>query len=513
MDSFKLPFLDHLFEPIIIVTENKRTVYFNHYFSAFSRYSPRMVKREENFTNFFFNSSIDIVKFFNNAFKKDNSSVTEEIQISFKDLSATYEVVIKVVPLLLENKKHFLICFHDLSIEKKLYDKYRTQLEELRKGHAQIVQADKLTSIGELTASITSDINNPLTTATGNCELMGSYFTEGDLNKNKKPLIKCNDELKNSLGRINEIILNMKNFLGTDEDKKEYCHLKDVITDAIGLVSPAFKEVGYEIERDFKDENIASFIDRIKIEQILVNLLENSFYAMQEAKQKNGVVAIKLYQQDEYVIIDIKDNGPGIPSESKDKIFNTFFSTKKSAGGSGLGLAISSKIIDAHQGTLNLEQMDAPGALFRIRLPILELGSVLLHQYTSHPLNFEETKEGIKIMVLEHDVKSLNTLTEFLELDGHTAIGSVNGMNALKILKSIEVDLIITCFDMPKMNGSVFAKKVREMGINCPILYLIDKKHEKKFIEDKDKYQVSGFIPRPFKQKEVLRVINSILKN
>lgn len=515
MDSYETSCLDHLFEPVIIVDENKRLVYYNHYFSAFSRYSPRMLRKEEDFTNFFFNSSINIVDFFEQAMEKEESSITEEIQISFKELVATYEVVIKIIPLLSKEKRHFLICFHDLSIEKKLYDKYRTQLDELKESHAQIVQADKVTSIGELTASITSDLNNPLAIASGTSDLMSAYFSENDLNRSRESLLKCNDELKSSLGRINEIILNMKNFLSTDEEKKEYCHLKDIIVDASDLVFSAFKKAGYEIERTFEDENIASFIHRIKIEQIIVNLLENSLYAMQEVGQDDGVVTIRLYQEkDEYAIIDVEDNGPGIPIESKDKIFNTFFSTKKSVGGSGLGLAISSKIIDAHHGTLKLQQKESRGALFRIRLPILELGSFLVHQYASRPADSsEEKKEGKKIMVLEHDVKVLNILTEFLEGDGHITIGSVNGVNAVKILGSIDVDLIIAGYSMPKMNGSVFTQKVREMGVRCPILYLTSEEHKDRYEEDKDKYQVAGLILKPFDQEDVLRMVESILKD
>ena len=515
MDSYEFSCLDNLFEPVIVVNEDKHLVYFNHYFSAFSRYSPRILRKEEDFTNFFFNSSIDIVEFFNQAMQKGEINGTEEIQISFKDLIATYDVVIKIIPLTFNEKKNFLICFHDLSIEKKIYDKYRTQLEELKKNHAQIIQAHKVTSIGELTASITGDLNNPLAIASGNCELMNAYFSDDDLNRARESLTKCNGELQNALGRISEIILNMKNFLSTDEEKKEYCHLKDVVTEATDSVIQSFNEVGYRVEKYFEDENIASFVHRVKIEQILVNLLENALYAMQEAKQVDGVVTIRLYQEkDEYAIIDVEDNGPGIPSESKDKIFNTFFSTKKSVGGSGLGLAISSKIIDAHRGTLKLEQKESKGALFRICLPILELGSFSQHQYSSDPLDFaEEKKEGKRIMILENDIKTLNILTEFLEEGGHITIGSVNGLNALKILASIDIDMIITGLNMPKMSGSVFTQKVREMGIRCPVLYLTSEESKVRYEEDKDKFQVAGFILKPFDQEDVLSMVKSILKD
>ncbi|MCY4524427.1 MAG: ATP-binding protein [Halobacteriovoraceae bacterium] len=515
MDNSEFSCLDYLFEPVVVIDENRFVVYFNHYFSAFSRYSPRILKKREDFSNFFFNSSIDISSFLKKAMSREDPSGTEEIQISFKDLLATYDVVIKVVPLKSKKQKCFLISFHDLSVEKKLYDKYRNQTEEIKKNHTQIVKADKLASIGELTASITNDLNNPLAIASGNCELMNAYFSEKDLNKVKESLVKCNKELQAALARINEIILNMKNFLNRDEDKKEYCHLKDIINEASDMVDQSFKKAGCAIKKDFSDENIASFVHRVKMEQIIVNLLENALYAMQDAKQQKGEVIIRLYQdKEEHAIIEVEDNGPGIPLEMRDKVFNTFFSTKKSEGGSGLGLAISTKIIDAHRGTLKLEKKESRGALFRICLPILELGGFLQHQNLGNPLDFsDDKKEGKKILVLESDIKALNVLTEFLEDTGHVSIGSVNGVNALKILKSLDVDLIITGYDMPKINGSLFTQKVREIGITCPVLYLANEDYRDKYEEDKDKYQVAGLILKPFDRDDILRIIKSIFKD
>ena len=215
----------------------------------------------------------------------------------------------------------------------------------------------------------------------------------------------------------------MKNFLSDEREKKEYCNLKDVVDNAVVAMSDNYSKANITIKKEIKDKNTISFILRLKIEQILTNLLSNSFHAMQKNNQKKGLVTIKLYQQDcEYAVIDIDDNGPGIPIESKDDIFKSFFSNSKDGSESGLGLAISSKIIEAHHGSLTLEQKKDNGALFRIRLPIVEIGSFLQHQNLQDSLDHSKKTKGGKVLILDSEVKILNILSKFLEDDGQTLL-------------------------------------------------------------------------------------------
>ena len=511
MNIDDLACFDYIFEPIVAIDDKGHLIYFNYYFPSFSRYSPRILKKYDKITNLISKSSINIPGFFKKAMKSKEVTTSEEIKIDFEGPIASYEVVIKIIPIKLENKNHFLVCFRDLSIEKKLHNKYRKQLDMLKKNHSQIVQADKITSMGELIAGITNDLNNPLAVASGNCEVMDMHFSKDNINDTKNSLMKCNRELQISLEKINEIILNMKNFLGKDGNKKEYCDLKDIIDNAVKIMSPSFKKTGIIIKKEIKDKNTTSFILREKIEQIIVNLLANALHAMQDKKQKKGEIKINLYQKDhEYAIIDVDDNGPGIPQKSQNEIFNSFFSTNKDEN-PGLGLAISSKIIDAHHGSLTLEPKKGKGALFRIKLPIMELGSFLQHQNLENSLDPTKQAKGGRILILDSEVKILNTLSKLLEEDGHAPIGSVDAANALKILNSIEVDMIVTGYNMPKMNGPVFVQKVREMNIQCPILYLTSKEYQNQCKKEKDKHQITDFILKPFNRSDILKKIKSTL--
>ena len=510
MEKKDFQYLNHLFEPLVVIDRSGNIQYYNYYFSSFTQYSPRILKKMTHFSNLFFSCSLDINKFLEDVIESKIPVISNEIQISFKDLNtSTHDIVMKAVPI----GEDILVCFHDLSVEKRLHEKYRNKLEELRRSHAQLMEIERTSSINELINGISHDINNTLAIASGNSEVIGMYLNENDINTKKDILIESNKELQSSLIRINEIILNMKRFASLDDDKKEYCQMEDVIDDAIDLVKSSFKKNGYKIIKEVPDEDIISLIHRFKIEEILVNLLENALYAMNKDRKKDGIVTIKMYQnEDDFATIDLDDNGPGIPENIRDKIFNTFFSTKQQDESSGVGLAVSSKIIDSHQGSLTLEEKKGNGALFRMRLPIVELGSYLEGKKINN-LDMDTETPNKKILVLDDDVKILNILNSFFEYDGHIFIGSTSATNALKILESIDVDLIITEYNIPNMNGSEFIKEVRKKNIKRPIAYLFDEEYKHIYERDKDKYDISDYIKKPFTKDHMSEIIKKILNN
>ena len=201
MNIKDLSCFDHIFEPIVVINDKKHIIYFNYFFSSFSHLSPRVLNKIEDFPKLITCTNLDLSAFFKKSMKKDDSTISEEIKISFEEIVASYDVVIKIIPINLENKKYFLICFRDLSIEKNLHDKYRKQLGLLKKNHSQIVQADKISSMNELIAGITSDLNNPMAVASGNCELMDMHLSKKNLDENKNSIIKCNKELATLSGK------------------------------------------------------------------------------------------------------------------------------------------------------------------------------------------------------------------------------------------------------------------------------------------------------------------------
>lgn len=510
LDKIKNEFsyLDNVFEPIVIVNKKTEIEYYNNYFSTFLKTPPRLLKKAKSLNDLMTLDSQSIQDLISDCDKIDNIILSKEMKLTPNNVDdITYVVVIKVIPL----SANYMLCFNDVSIEKMLHDKYRHQLQQLKDSHAQIVHADKLSTLGELTAGISHEINNPLTIASGSAEIIEILLAGHDLAPHKKQIEENLHNVSDALSRISDIISNMRSFLHKSEDKKEYCSLIEIIDSAIKMVEPSYKKAKVKIESKNDGSELVGFVNKIKIEQVLVNLLTNALDAVMENKTKNGKVIIGLNKDtvDECVNISVTDNGVGIKKEIFEDIFTPFYTTKDVGEGTGLGLSISSKIIEGHQGKLTFESPDGEGATFTVSLPLIEASS---YSHNEKFLGGISQKEGKKILVVDDEVQILNVLSQFLDSDEYVFIGSTNGNDALKVLQDVNVDLIITDYNMPQMNGSEFSAKVRESNITCPIFYLTSVSNISRFQEDKKKYDVNGVILKPFTQDEVLKAIQGVFK-
>ena len=508
--------LDQLFEPVIVIDRNKTVAYYNHYFSSFTKSPPRTLKKVKSLSEIFYSKAIDLEGFIDKALTNNELSISEEVDLSLqKSFNTSYIVVIKIIPFLHDKQQLFMICFHDLSIEKKLYDKYREQLGELKETHAQIIQADKLASIGELTAGISHEICNPLTIANGSTEILEMCLDDSDLNTQLDTMHSSIKDIKHAHARINSIILNMKNYMHKGrEDKKEYCNLAELIENAIHLVKPSYSDANIALATDIQVKNPVALVNPTKIEQVIVNLLKNALDSIKNSNVPNGNVKITLSvdANAHTTSITVADNGPGVPADIRDNIFDTFFTTKNIGEGTGLGLSISSKIMETHMGTLTLEDTNGPGACFKMELPIIEVSSYAENEEFLNGIDAQQIISGRKILVVDNEVQVLNIFDKFCKEEGYVFVGSVGGQSALQVLEEIPIDLIITDYHMPIMNGSEFAKTVRERGFKCPIFYLTSLSNLEHFQQDKEKYQIGGLILKPFTRDEVIKTIKLALQ-
>lgn len=507
MDKFKL--LDTLFEAIVIVDDKAKILYSNHFFSTLFKASPRVIRKLDNVFDLFEGHTPFPKELFEKARDDGGDYVSEEIDLMSTEGESPCHVVLKFTKL---EDNSVLISFNDISIEKKLYDKYRLQLEELKKTHAQILQADKLATIGELSAGISHEISNPHTIATGSMEILEEMMNS-DM-EDKDEIIKgCMEDIVESHSRINSVILNMKSFLHsqTEEEEKEYCDLEKVILDSIKFVTPSYNDHKVLLKSTFEEKDLVGLVNKVKIEQVIVNLLSNALDALVDAGVNSPEVQVVVSKDRDANLlkIRIKDNGPGVAEENKEQIFNAFFTTKDVGEGTGLGLAIASKIIEAHQGKMVLENTDK-GASFLIQLPFIEILSYTQNEMFQRARDVQD-EDTLKVMVLDNEVQVLNILNKICADEGIVFMGSANGLDALTILEDLSVDLIITDYLMPQMDGSEFSKRARELGVNCPIMYLSAASNQDAFQRDKDKYNITGMILKPFTKEEVIKAIYGAL--
>ncbi len=225
----------------------------------------------------------------------------------------------------------------------------------------QLIQAGKLAAMGKLAAGVAHEINNPLTGILAYAEDMAEGFSNDDSRKKDLQVI-----IRETL-RCRDIVRNLLDFARQEKPKLEKLIPNSVIEQSLSLIGklPQFRNITIEIALD---EDIP-FIqgDPRQLQQVILNFLMNS----SEAMNGRGVIKISTgYQRrTDRCYITVEDEGPGIPEDKIDKIFEPFFSTKET---SGLGLAVSWGIIDRHRGIIEVERSSKGGALFRIVLPAYE---------------------------------------------------------------------------------------------------------------------------------------------
>ncbi|MBA2405917.1 MAG: response regulator [Bdellovibrionales bacterium] len=500
---------DYIFDAVLVVNLKREIVYFNHQANIFFKLPPRLMKQKNFVTQISDSNDLDIEEWLSKALLSFDVLISPEIKLSIPhEADLDYHVVIKLIPLQTEKGANFAVVFHDLTVEKTLHLKYREQMEELRKTHSQILQADKLTTLGELTANISHEINNPLTIAAGHSEIIKDMLSRPNLEAKVPRLQTANNTVIESIERVNQIIKNMQDFLHQSEDQKEYCDLDTLVDSAIEWIQPAAKKANVQIRKQIKIKSVA-LANRIKLEQVIINLIKNSIDALSDSGKTEGaqiLIGLSKSDADHQTFIDVLDNGPGLLPEMKKNLFKPFQSTKDSGRGTGLGLSICQKIIESHRGRLvHLESKI--GCHFRIRLPLIEV-----YSYTRNDRSLSGSVSQKKILVLDNEVQILNVLNTFVQDDKLVFIGSSDPVDSLSFLEKANVDLILTDFSMPAMTGSEFAAKAREKGYEGPILYMTSTKNIEQFNKDKITLNIAGLIVKPFNKDDVMKTIRLALK-
>ncbi|MBD0378360.1 MAG: GHKL domain-containing protein [Flavisolibacter sp.] len=262
-------------------------------------------------------------------------------------------------------------------------------LKELRSTQAQLIQSEKMASLGELTAGIAHEIQNPLNFVNNfsdvNRELiqeMEQEMNNGNFDEAKAIVIylKENEEKIIHHGkRADAIVKGMLQHSRTSTGKKEPTDINALCDEYLRLsyygLRAKDKDFNATIKTDFDKT-----IDKINVipqdvGRVLLNLFNNAFYAVSEkaklsASSYQPTVTVCTKKLDGKVEIHVKDNGTGIPLKALDKIFQPFFTTKPAGQGTGLGLSLSYDIVKAHGGELQVEAKEGEGSSFTIQLPV-----------------------------------------------------------------------------------------------------------------------------------------------
>lgn len=258
--------------------------------------------------------------------------------------------------------EHQIEAFQEIiSLNVRLND----YIERVQRAQQQLIQAAKLSSIGQLAAAVAHELNNPLAGVLVYTKLMKEKL--GKETVDREQLQKNLDKVETAIDYCTGIIRGLLDFARQTEPHLVPVTVHRAVDKAMALVGHQAKMKRIEVVRSDQEALPLVRADFNQIVQVVVNLIVNAIQAMTEECD----LSIRTYEEEGSVKISVRDSGCGISEEHMDKLFTPFFTTREEVKGVGLGLAVSYGIIERHGGTIEVDSREGEGSVFRVVLPAL----------------------------------------------------------------------------------------------------------------------------------------------
>jgi PAS domain S-box-containing protein len=392
--------------------------------------------------------------------------------------------------------------------ERKQSEEKNRQLQQ------QLIQAQKLESLGTLASGIAHDFNNILGIILAYSSLlakikMGSEKYSESLNA-----------ITNAVQRGAALVRQILTFARKTDILFEPMNLMDLVHELLSMLQQTFPKTIIFKENIEKDIPYI-FADRTQIYQALLNLYVNA----RDAMPKSGCITLAIEKrtggqirgqfptanQDSYLCVSVTDNGMGLDEATRSRIFDPFFTTKEKGKGTGLGLSVVFGVVQTHHGFIYVESEPGKGTTFLLYLPALQ---------TIEPIRVEEGETiieeklcGTETLLVIEDEKALSELVRLLlETKGYKVHTAQDGNEAIEVYKRYkeEIDIVLTDMGLPGMVGTDVFNALREINPNVRVIFASG------VIEPDAKLELSkagakGFIQKPYNPNEILRKLREVL--
>jgi len=267
---------------------------------------------------------------------------------------------------------------------KSKHDQLKETMTQLEDAQIQMIQQEKLASIGQLAAGVAHELNNPIGFVSSNFDVLKDYFSEliehiQALDRDTVPdnvtfIIEDLPELisdsQEGLNRVTSIVRNLRDFSRVDNQQRSDYDLNAGIQSTLIVARNEYKYVA-NVETNLSELPVIS-AKGSEINDVLLNLIVNATHAIASLNMAElGLIKITSYLEDAYIVAEVEDNGPGIHESVISRIFDPFFTTKEPGKGTGLGLNIAyNTVVNKHQGVLSAESDFSHGAKFVMKLPV-----------------------------------------------------------------------------------------------------------------------------------------------
>ncbi|MCG8339411.1 MAG: ATP-binding protein [Proteobacteria bacterium] len=373
----------------------------------------------------------------------------------------------------------------------------------------QLRQSQKMEALGILSGGIAHDFNNILTSIINSAELAIEDVPIGSMTR------KDLKRILNASSRGSNLVKQILTFSRPSHQEFRPINMIKTVSESLELIKSSLPK-NISFEEDINPVALFCLGNPTQIHQIVMNLCTNSFQALKgkggkiEVSLKESYVDQKLSQQlnvnpGSYICLSIADNGPGINQQNIDKIFDPFFSTKNKDIGTGLGLSVVHGIVKGHKGGISVFSSKDDRTEFNIYIPQMEEE---LTDRGSVDASLHYGKETI--LFVEDDADQRASVPRALETLGYkvvTAENAEDGLDKFK-MKKANIDLIITDYDMPMINGFQFAETLRKISPTTPIIMVSGRQFE---FNEYEYENIKTLIVKPYDKITISGAIRSVM--
>ncbi|MCG8357913.1 MAG: PAS-domain containing protein [Kiloniellales bacterium] len=315
--------------------------------------------------------------------------------------------------------------------------------EEMARQRELLHQSEKLSALGELLAGVAHELNNPLSVLVGQAALLRETSKD-------EATAKRAEKIGNAAERCARIVRTFLAMARQRPGQVKAVDLNEIIVSALEVTAYSLRSSGVEVTLNLDEALPRITADGDQLRQVVTNLVVNADHALQDVTGARKLsISSELRRGKGQAVIEVKDNGPGIPPELRRRIFEPLFTTKATGSGTGIGLALCHRIIEAHGGTIALESQAGQGACFSIRLPIVPVVEMTKADQ-SRP---DWGARPCRVMVIDDEIDVAELIAEVLREDGHEVELASSGETALARITDSAFDLVLSDIRMPGMDG------------------------------------------------------------
>jgi PAS domain S-box-containing protein len=390
-------------------------------------------------------------------------------------------------------------------------------ITDRRRLEMQLRQAQKMEAIGTLAGGIAHDFNNILAAIIGYTEMVMMEVSEfSPLRRDLQQVLKAGHRARDLIKQI-LIFSRMES-----EQEKLPVQLSLIVKEAVKWIRATLPTT-IEIRQNIEDDSGlgVALADPTQIHQVLVNLCTNAAHAMRE---KGGALSIRLstvtfeeearlrppdLEPGSFLRLTVEDTGHGMATSTLDRIFDPYFTTKKTGEGSGLGLAIVHGIVKRHGGTITAHSEPGKGTVFHVYFPRIEKSRCAPENAQNEPI-----PGGTERILFVDDERALVAMSEkMLQRLGYHVLAKTSSIEALEAFRAQPdgFDVVITDYTMPKMTGLDLAREVMRIRPDVPVI-LCTGFTEKVIADEAVKAGISEFALKPLNLREIASLVRRVLE-